>query len=94
MHTESQAVCRREQGQTGTVGRQGKEYQKYSREKIDDVVKEASFRVGYGSDRAQNKYYSPTNCSTPEDRSNEISCHGYLYLNRSLFPDKAKVFER
>lgn len=75
-----------------------KEHRKYSRKRIDNTTKEASVRVGSIVRQSpecisfSNKLL-PSGCQTV-DRFNKIRCQGYLFLNRSLFPDKAKVLEK
>ena len=79
------------------MGRQGKEYQRYPRERVGDVIKEASFRVRYSTGRTQYIPYSPTSCSPPAVGlwvSLRRGFQGYLYLNRSLFLDKEMGLKR
>lgn len=79
------------------MGRQGKEYQRYPRERVGDVIKEASFRVRYSTGRTQYIPYSPTRCSPPAVGlwvSLMRGFQGYLYLNRSLFLDKEMGLKR
>ena len=61
-------VWSRRNGDLVKMGRQGKECQRSSRERVDDVIKEASFRVGYTTDRTQYISYCSTSCCPPAVR--------------------------
>lgn len=61
-------VCRLRKVTGWEWGDSDKEYQKRSGKRTDDVIKEASLRVGYSAGGAQDIPLSPTSCSPPAVR--------------------------